>query len=106
MCVVVVVVCEDGGATGVVIVVWRVVVLVASGSLAQETSIKVTTDSAEPNMIAFFIALIVSSTNDSSQVASPDVFRTKNSSFLATCRISYHSQHAGWETTFGSSSGS
>ena len=56
MCVVVVVVCEDGGATGVVTVVWRVVVLVASGSLAQETSIKAITDSIEPSMIAFFIA--------------------------------------------------
>jgi hypothetical protein len=56
MCVVVVVVCEAGGATGVVTVVWRVVVVVASGSLAQETSIKVTTDSAEPSMIALFIA--------------------------------------------------
>jgi hypothetical protein len=54
-CVVVVVVCE-GGATGVVTVVWRVVVVVASGSLAQETSIKATTDSAEPSMITLFIA--------------------------------------------------
>ena len=56
MCMVVVVVCEAGGATGVVTVVWRVVVVVASGSLAQEASIKVTTDSAEPSMIALFIA--------------------------------------------------
>jgi hypothetical protein len=54
-CVVVVVVCE-GGATGVVTVVWRVVVVVAAGSLAQDTSIKATTDSAEPSMIALFIA--------------------------------------------------
>jgi hypothetical protein len=56
MCVVVVVVCDVGGCTGVVTVVWRVVVVVASGSLAQETSIKATTDSAEPSMIALFIA--------------------------------------------------
>jgi hypothetical protein len=56
MCVVVVVVRDVGGTTGVVTVVWRVVVVVASGSLAQETSIKATTDSAEPSMIAFFIA--------------------------------------------------
>jgi hypothetical protein len=54
MCVVVVVVC-DGGGTGVVTVVWRVVVVVASGSLAQDTSIKTKTESAEPNMIALFI---------------------------------------------------
>jgi hypothetical protein len=56
MCVVVVVVCDVGGCTGVVTVVWRVVVVVASGSLAQETSIKARTESAEPSMIAFFIA--------------------------------------------------
>jgi hypothetical protein len=55
-CVVVVVVCE-GGATGVVTVVWRVVVVVAAGSLAQETSIKATTDSTEPSMIALFISI-------------------------------------------------
>jgi hypothetical protein len=54
-CVVVVVDWLGGGGTPVVTVVWRVVVVVASGSLAQETSIKVTTDSAEPNMIALFI---------------------------------------------------
>jgi hypothetical protein len=53
--VVVVVVCDVGGGTGVVTVVWRVVVVVVSG-LEQETSIKAKTDSAEPNMIAFFIA--------------------------------------------------
>jgi hypothetical protein len=39
-----------------VTVVWRVVVVVAAGSLAQETSIKATTDSAEPSMITLFIA--------------------------------------------------
>jgi hypothetical protein len=55
-CVVVVVVCDVGGGGAVVTVVWRVVVVVASGSLAQETSIKATMDSAEPSMIAFFIA--------------------------------------------------
>ena len=77
---VVVVVCDVGGGAGVVTVVWRVVVVVAVGSLEQETSIKAKTDSAEPSIIAFFIACIVSS-NDSSQVASPDVFRAKNSSF-------------------------
>ena len=54
-CVVVVVVCE-GGATGVVTVVWRVVVVVASGSLAQETSVKARTENTGPSMIAFFIA--------------------------------------------------
>jgi hypothetical protein len=54
--VVVVVVCEVGGATGVVTVVWRVVVLVVSGWLEQETSIKARIENAEPNMIAFFIA--------------------------------------------------
>ena len=56
MCVVVVVVWEAGGCTGVVTVVCRVVVVVASGPLAQEASIKATIDSTEPNMIAFFIA--------------------------------------------------
>ena len=55
MCVVVVVVCDAGGGTGVVTVVWRVVVVVASGSLAQDTSIKATTESAEPSMIALYI---------------------------------------------------
>jgi hypothetical protein len=44
-----------GGCSGVVTVVWRVVVLVAEGSLAQDTSIKPRTESAEPSMIALFI---------------------------------------------------
>jgi hypothetical protein len=57
MCVVVVVVCDAGGCTGVVTVVWRVVVVVASGSLAQDTSIKTKTESAEPSMIALFITM-------------------------------------------------
>jgi hypothetical protein len=55
---------ESGGCTGVepvlsgvVPVVWRVVVLVAEGSLEQETSIKARTESIEPSMIARFIAL-------------------------------------------------
>jgi len=48
---------EGGGCTGVEPVVWRVVVLVAEGSLEQETSIKPRTESAEPSMIARFIAL-------------------------------------------------
>ena len=48
--------CDVGGCTGVVTVVWRVVVLVVSGSLEQETSIKAKTESTEPSMIAFFIA--------------------------------------------------
>jgi hypothetical protein len=56
MCVVVVVVCDVGGGTGAVTVVWRVVVVVVSGSLAQETNIKTKTESAEPSIIAFFIA--------------------------------------------------
>ncbi len=55
-CVVVVVDCDVGGGGAVVTVVWRVVVVVASGSLEQETSIKAKTESAEPSMIAFFIA--------------------------------------------------
>jgi hypothetical protein len=54
MCVVVVVDCDVGGGIGVVTVVWRVVVLVVSGWLEQET-IKARTESAEPSMIAFFI---------------------------------------------------
>jgi len=37
--------------SGVVPVVWRVVVLVAEGSLAQETNIKARTESIEPSMI-------------------------------------------------------
>jgi hypothetical protein len=57
MCVVVVVVCDVGGRTGVVTVVWRVVVVVASGSLAQDTSIKTKMESAEPSMIALFISI-------------------------------------------------
>jgi len=57
MCVVVVVVCDVGGGTaGVVTVVWRVVVVVAVGSLEQETSIKARTESTEPSVIALFIA--------------------------------------------------
>jgi hypothetical protein len=51
-----------GGRPGVVPVVsgvepavWRVVVLVAEGSLAQDTSIKTKTESAEPSIIALFI---------------------------------------------------
>jgi hypothetical protein len=57
MCVVVVVVCDvGGGGTGVVTVVWRVVVVLVSGWLEQETSIKTKTESAEPSMITFFIS--------------------------------------------------
>jgi hypothetical protein len=56
MCVVVVVVCDAGGCTGVVTVVWRVVVVLVSGVLEQETSIKARTESIEPSMIALFIA--------------------------------------------------
>ena len=57
MCVVVVVVCDvDGGTAGVVTVVWHVVVVVAVGSLEQETSIKARTESTEPSVIALFIA--------------------------------------------------
>jgi hypothetical protein len=81
MCVVVVVDCDVGGCTGVVTVVWRVVVVVVSGSLEQETSIRPSTEIADVSMIAFFIACIVSSKDDSSEVASPDVFRAKNSTF-------------------------
>jgi hypothetical protein len=44
-----------GGCSGVVTVVWRVVVLVAEGSLAQDTSIKTKTETAKPSMIALFI---------------------------------------------------
>jgi hypothetical protein len=53
---VVVVVVVPGGGGGAVTVVWRVVVVVLSGSLEQETSIKARIDSAEPSMIALFIA--------------------------------------------------
>jgi hypothetical protein len=38
-----------------VTVVWRVVVVVAAGSLAQEISINARTENAEPSRIAFFI---------------------------------------------------
>jgi hypothetical protein len=55
VCVVVVVVCDVGGATGVVTVVWRVVVVLVSGWLEQESSSKAKAESAEPIMIAFFI---------------------------------------------------
>lgn len=51
---------ESGGGTPAFVggtVVWRVVVVVASGSLAQETNIKARTESIEPSMIARFIAL-------------------------------------------------
>jgi hypothetical protein len=44
-----------GAWVGVVPVVSRVVVVVASGELAQDTSIKTKTESAEPSMIALFI---------------------------------------------------
>jgi hypothetical protein len=53
--VVVVVVCDVGGGTGVVTVVWRVVVVLVSGWLEQESSSKAKAESAEPIMIAFFI---------------------------------------------------
>jgi hypothetical protein len=46
-----------GVCPAVVTVVWRVVVVVASGELAQDTSINVTTESAEPSMIALFISI-------------------------------------------------
>ena len=55
--------------------------MVVSGSLEQETSIRPSTEIADVSMIAFFIACIVSSKDDSSEVASPDVFRAKNSTF-------------------------
>jgi hypothetical protein len=45
-----------GAWVGVVSAVWRVVVVVASGELAQDTSIKTKTESAEPSMIALFIS--------------------------------------------------
>ena len=48
-----------GGGTGVVTVVWRVVVVLVSGWLEQESSIKAKAESAEPSMIAFFIVCIV-----------------------------------------------
>ncbi len=41
--------------SGVEPVVWRVVVLVAEGSLAQDTSIKTKTETAKPSMIALFM---------------------------------------------------
>ena len=41
--------------SGVEPVVWRVVAIVASGELAQDTSIKTKTESAEPSMIALFM---------------------------------------------------
>jgi hypothetical protein len=44
-----------GGTPEFVTVVWRVVVVVAEGSLEQETSIKARTGSTEPSMIALFI---------------------------------------------------
>jgi hypothetical protein len=55
-CVVVVVVWPTGCGGAVVTVVWRVVVLVVSGVLEQETSIKARTENTEPRMIAFFIS--------------------------------------------------
>jgi hypothetical protein len=57
MWVVVVVVCDVGGGTGAVTVVSRVVVVLVSGWLEQETSIKRKTESAEPSMIALFISI-------------------------------------------------
>jgi len=51
--------------------------VVVSGWLEQETSIKASTENAEPNMNAFFIVRIVSSKTDSSQVASPDVLERR-----------------------------
>jgi hypothetical protein len=45
------------GGRAVVPVVWGVVVLVAEGSLEQETSIKARTGSTEPSMIALFISM-------------------------------------------------
>jgi len=44
-----------GAWVGVEPVVWRVVAIVASGELAQDTSIKTKTESAEPSMIALFM---------------------------------------------------
>ena len=55
MCVVVVVVCVGGGGA-VVTVVWRVVVVVDSGVLEHETSVRPATARIPLNNIAFFIA--------------------------------------------------
>jgi hypothetical protein len=46
---------SGGGTPEFVTVVWPVVVLVAEGSLEQETSIRAKTESAQPSMIALFI---------------------------------------------------
>ena len=71
--VVVVRVAGGGGGASAVTVVCRVVVVVDSGVLEQETSVKPTTDIAEPSMIAFFIVNLFCLQTDSSQVASADV---------------------------------
>ena len=55
MCVVVVVRDTGAGAGAVSTVVWRVVVVVVSGVLAHETSVRATTATAPLNNIAFFI---------------------------------------------------
>jgi len=41
--------------SAVATVVWRVVVVVASGELAQDTSIRAKAEGAQPSMIALFI---------------------------------------------------
>jgi hypothetical protein len=58
--VVVVVVVPVGAGAAVLTVVWRVVVVVAVGSLLEhDTSINPTTESAKPSLSAFFIIRIV-----------------------------------------------
>ena len=54
-------------------------VVVVSGSLEQEASIKPASESAEIRMIDFFIMLNCLFNNDSSQVALKDVLERRNS---------------------------
>jgi len=63
---------------GAATVVSRVVVVVVSGSLAQEISIIASTESTEVRMIDFFHSVNYFFTNNSSQIALPDVSKKKN----------------------------
>ena len=65
-----------GTGAGAVTVVWRVVVVLVSGSLEHETSVRARTENTEVRMIDFFIVNCFFK-NSSSQVASTDVLKRR-----------------------------
>jgi hypothetical protein len=63
--------------------------VVVSGSLEQDASIRPSSENAEITMIVLFIVELFLSTNDSSQLASPDVL-AERFVVLRAPAISYH----------------